>query len=51
MSKIYWDNGEEITDGTIIRFFSGSATYDLIEKELSKIRDSPLDPFINSQQR
>ena len=38
MSKVYWDNGEEITDAALLTFFTGSTTYDMMETELYQLK-------------
>ena len=38
MSKVYWDNGEEITDDALLSFFTGSTTYDLMKEELCQLK-------------
>ena len=41
MSKVYWDNGEEITDDALLSFFTGSTTYDLMKEELCQLKPDP----------
>ena len=50
MGKVYWDNGEEITDDAILSFFTGSTTYDMMKEELCQLKhemtqDTPMVPL------
>jgi len=53
MSKVYWDNGEEITDDALLSFFTGSTTYDLMKEELCQLKhemtqDTPTVPLADA---